>query len=79
MKNVEKANIDTKNEANEIIVQLNKKIIKERGKTFAKHQDNSKHLEEEFGMKIKQLSQSLKEVEQREIAWQEERADVLKD
>ena len=77
MKNVEKANIDAKNEANETIAQLNKQIIQERGKPFAKQQQNSKHLEEEFGMKNEQLNQSLKQIEHREMSWQRERADVL--
>ena len=40
MKNVEKANIDAKNEANETIAKLNKEIIQERGKAFAKQQQN---------------------------------------
>ena len=77
MKNVEKANIDATNEANETIAKLNKEIIQERGKAFAKQQQNSKHLEEEFGMKNEQLNQSLKHIEQREMSWQDEKADVL--
>ena len=56
---------------------MNKQIIKERGKTFAEQQDNSKLLEEEFGIKNGEFNKSLKEIEQRETAWQEERADVL--
>ena len=76
MKSVKKANIDAKNQANETISELNKRIILERGKTFAEQQENSKHLEE-FQMENEELNQSLKEVEQREIAWQYERADVL--
>ena len=65
------------NEANETISQLNKQIIQERGKTFTEQQEKSKTLEEGLGMKNEQLNTSLKEIEQREIAWQKERADVL--
>ena len=74
---MEKAYIDAQNEANETIAQLNKQIIHERGKTFAKQQQNSKHLEEEFGMKNEQLNQSLKQIEHREMSWQRERANFL--
>ena len=77
MENVKTANIDTMNEANETISQLNKQIIQERGKTFTEQQEKSKTLEEGLGMKNEQLNTSLKEIEQREIAWQKERADVL--
>ena len=65
------------NEANETISQLNKQIIQEKGKTFTELQEKSKTLEEGLGMKNEQLNTSLKEIEQREIAWQKERADVL--
>jgi hypothetical protein len=58
---------------------LNQQIILERGKVFAEQEENSKHLEEEFKMKNDHLSQSLKQIEVREQAWQDERADVLQE
>jgi uncharacterized protein YicC (UPF0701 family) len=77
MKNVEKANIDAKNQANETISKLNEQIIIEKGKTFAEQQENSTQLEDELVIKNGQLDKSFKEIEQRETAWQAERADVL--
>ena len=50
-KDLEQAKVKSKNEANETICQLNKQIVLERAKMFAEHQENSKNLEEEFGMK----------------------------
>eukprot|EP00092_Neocalanus_flemingeri_P070157 GFUD01086076.1.p1 GENE.GFUD01086076.1~~GFUD01086076.1.p1 ORF type:complete len:635 (+),score=205.79 GFUD01086076.1:374-2278(+) len=85
-KDLEIAENNAKNSANETISQLNKQIVLERAKMFAEHQENSKNLEEEFRMKEDRLNQSLalfeeslNLIEKREQAWQDERADVLKE
>eukprot|EP00092_Neocalanus_flemingeri_P029373 GFUD01031889.1.p1 GENE.GFUD01031889.1~~GFUD01031889.1.p1 ORF type:complete len:723 (-),score=209.01 GFUD01031889.1:189-2357(-) len=85
-KDLEIAKNNAKNSANETISQLNKQIVLERAKMFAEHQENSKNLEEEFRMKEDRLNQSLalfeeslNLIEKREQAWQDERADVLKE
>jgi len=77
MKNLEIANTEAKNLANETISKLNKQVIQERGKILAEQQESSKQLQEEFRLKNEQLNQSLKEIEERETSWQEERQDVL--
>jgi len=77
MKNLEIANIEAKNMANETISKLNKQVIQERGKILAEQQENSKQLQEEFRLKNEQLNQSLRDIEERETSWQEERQDVL--
>jgi len=77
MKNLEIANIEAKNVANETISKLNKQVIQERGKILAEQQENSKQLQEEFRLKNEQLNQSLRDIEEREASWQEERQDVL--
>merc|ERR1712128_95410 len=46
---------------------------------FAEQQEDSKHLEEEFRMKEGRLDQSIKQIEEREQAWQDERSDILKE
>eukprot|EP00092_Neocalanus_flemingeri_P006287 GFUD01006763.1.p1 GENE.GFUD01006763.1~~GFUD01006763.1.p1 ORF type:complete len:731 (+),score=201.86 GFUD01006763.1:365-2557(+) len=85
-KDLEIAKNNAKNSANETISQLNKQIVLERAKMFVEHQENSKNLEEEFRMKEDRLNQSLalfeeslNLIEKREQAWQDERADVLKE
>jgi len=77
MKNLEEANIEARNMANETISKLNKQVIQERGKILAEQQENSKQLQEEFRLKNEQLNQSLRDIEERELSWQEERQDVL--
>merc|ERR1719233_2732331 len=72
MKNLEIANIEAKNVANETISKLNKQVIQERGKILAEQQENSKQLQEEFRLKNEQLNQSLRDIEERETSWQEE-------
>ena len=72
-------NTKAKNIANERISQLNKQIVLERVKMFAEQQEDSKHLEEEFRMKEGRLDQSIKQIEEREQAWQDERSDILKE
>ena len=78
-KDLEKANTNAKNEANETISHLNKQIILERGKMFAEQQEYSKHLEEEFRIKEDRINKSYKDIEERELSWQDEKADVLKE
>jgi len=76
-KELEDAVINSKNKANETISHLNKQIILERSKMFAEQQNNSIHLENEFQLKEERLTKSLFEVEEREQAWQDDKADVL--
>merc|ERR1719483_1370332 len=77
LKSIERANINMKNEANETISKLNMQIIQERGEIIAQQQDNSKHFEEKLQLKKEQLSQTLKNIEKRQLMWQEEKSDVL--
>jgi len=86
IKELEKANIKARNEANETICKLNKQIVHERAKMFAEHQENNKNLEEEFKMKEERLNnsfnllnQSLTLLEEREQAWQSEKSEVLRE
>merc|ERR1712042_312 len=76
-RDLERANIEAKNATNETISNLNKQIIEERGKILTEQQENSKQLQEEFRLKTEQLSQSFKDIEKRELAWQEEKQEVL--
>merc|ERR1712050_605009 len=76
-RDLERANIEAKNATNETISNLNKQIIQERGKILTEQQENSKQLQEEFRLKTEQLNQSFKDIEKRELAWQEEKQDVL--
>jgi len=83
-KDLETAKTKAKNSANETISQLNKQIVLERAKMFAEQQENSKHLEDDYRMKEDRLNQSLalfeeslKLLEEREQAWEDERSEVL--
>jgi len=76
-RDLERANIEAKNATNETISNLNKQIIQERGKILTEQQENSKQLQEEFRLKTEQLNQSFKDIEKRELAWQEEKQEVL--
>merc|ERR1712142_1349608 len=76
-RDLERANIEAKNATNETISNLNKQIIEERGKILTEQQENSKQLQEEFRLKTEQLNKSFKDIEKRELAWQEEKQDVL--
>jgi hypothetical protein len=68
-----------KNEANVTISRLNKQIVLERAKLVAEQLENSNNLEAEFKMKEDRLNNSLQQIEKRDQAWQDERADVLKE
>jgi cation transport regulator ChaC len=46
---------------------------------FSEQQNNSRHLEEEFQMKENRFDKSMKEMEEREQTWQDERAEVVKE
>ena len=76
--------ISCKNSANQTISQLNKQIVTERAKMFAEQQEIKKRLEEEFNMKeirlqqsVSNLQDSLANIEKREQAWEEEKAEVV--
>jgi len=70
---------NAKNEANDKITKLNQQIVLERTKMIAEQQEMSRNLEAEFRLKEDQLNNSMEEIAAREQAWQEERADVLKE
>ena len=70
---------NAKNEANDKITKLNQQIVLERTKMIAEQQEISRNLEAEFRLKEDQLNNSMEEIAAREQAWQEERADVLKE
>ena len=74
----DEAMMKAKHKTDEIIRKLNQQIVLERGKLFAEQQENAKTLEEEFKMKEEILNESFKQIEERDQAWQDERADVLK-
>jgi len=85
-KAIEIAVTKAKNEANEVICQMNKQIVNERAKMFAEHQENSKNVEQEFRLKeerlnqsLNLLNQSLSLIEQREQEWQEEKSFYMKE
>ena len=75
----EEAILKAKKEANDAITKLNQQIVLERGKMITEQQENARNLQEEFKMKEGRLSESFKQIEERDQAWQDERADVLKE
>ena len=68
-----------KNEANDKITRLNQQIVLERAKMISEQQEISRNLEAEFRIKEEDLNDSIQEIENREEAWQDERADILKE
>ena len=68
-----------KQEANDTTSKLNQQIILERGKMILEQQEKAKHLEEVFIMKSQRLDEDWGEMEAREQAWQDEKADILKE
>merc|ERR1719312_205156 len=68
-----------KNEANDKITRLNQQIVLERAKMISEQQEISRNLEAEFRIKEEDLNDSIQEIENREKAWQDERADILKE
>ena len=66
-------------EANESIANLNQIIMLERLQRIVEQQEKSQQLEKNYEMKFKSLNASWKQTEEREQAWQDERADVLKE
>ena len=83
---MENAKIIAKNSANETISQLNKQIVMERAKIFTEQQEMKETMENEFRLKEEKLQkslacleESLTMVEKRELEWQEEKADILKE
>ena len=85
-KEMENIKIIAKNSANETISQLNKQIVTERAKIFTEQQEMKETMENEFRLKEEKLQkslacleESLTMVEKRELEWQEEKADILKE
>merc|ERR1712106_1139103 len=66
-------------EANESIANLNHIIMFEREQRIVEQQEKSQQLENIYELKFKSLNTSWKQTEEREQAWQDERADVLKE
>ena len=71
--------LKTKNEANETISKLNQQIVLDRAKIITEQQEIARNFEEEFRKKEESLKESFEEIKGREQAWQDERADVLKE
>ena len=68
-----------KNEANVTINKLNQQIVLERATMIAKQQEKSRTLESDYRVKEDQLNVYVIEAEEREQAWQNEKADVLRE
>ena len=66
-------------EADESIANLNHRIMLEKGQMIVEQKEKSQQLENIYEMKFKSLNDSWKQTEEREQAWQDERADVLKE
>ena len=69
----------TKSAANETITKLNQQILLERANMIAEQQENFKNLEVEYKMKEDRLYETMHQIQERDQAWQEEKADVLKE
>jgi len=78
-KKLENAVMNAKNDANATISQLNRQIVTERAKLVTEQQQNSQNLLEEFRLKEERLNSSVRQTEERELAWQQEKAEVLQE
>lgn len=78
-KKLENAVMNAKNDANATISQLNRQIVTERAKLVTEQQQNSQNLMEEFRLKEERLNSSVRQTEERELAWQQEKAEVLQE
>ena len=63
--------------ANETITKLNQQVSLERAKMIAEQQENFKNLEVEYKMKEDRLYETMHQIQERDQAWQEDKADVL--
>jgi len=75
----EEAMSKVKSEANYNISIMHQQILLEREKLIKEQQENMRNLEQEYEMKDKKINDSFKLVEKREEAWQDEKADVIKE
>jgi len=76
-KEKKKAISKAETEANELTYKLNQQMLLERSKLIAEQEENFNNLREELSMKEYRINQSLNQIEEREHAWQEEKADIL--
>jgi len=76
-KEKKKAILKAESEANELKYKLNQQMLLERSKLIAEQEENFNNLREGLSMKEYHMNQSLKQIEEREQAWQEEKADIL--
>ena len=63
-------------EAKESIASLNQRMLMEKEQRIIEQQEISQQLEKVYTIKSKSLDDSWKQIEEREQAWQDERADV---
>ena len=68
-----------KQEANDTTSKLNQQIILERGKLILEQQEKAKHMEEVLMMKSQRLDDAWGKIEERDQAWQDEKAEILKE
>jgi len=73
----EKTLAKCKNEANNTITVLTEQVTKEKKNALEEFERKAKELEEQFKTKNFRLSEALKQVEEREQAWQDEKGDIL--
>merc|ERR1712109_286373 len=64
-------------EENETITALTEQVTKEKKNALEEFERKEKELEEQFKTKSCRLSEALKQVEEREQAWQDEKGDIL--
>ena len=65
--------VNVQNNANEMILQLNKQKLLERNNMDKIHSDNITMMEEKFKINEKKLKESLKTVKEREDLWGKEK------
>jgi hypothetical protein len=68
-----------KQKANDTTEKLKQQIILERGKMTLERQIKEKHLEKVFKIKSQKLDDAQKKIEERDQAWHDEKAEVLKE
>ena len=71
--------VNVQNNANEMILQLNKQELLERNDMDKMHSENITLMEEKFKINEKKLNESLKTVKEREDLWEKEKTEVLEE
>ena len=71
--------VNVQNNANEMILQLNKQELLERNDMAKIHSENITLMEEKFKINEKKLNESLKTVKEREDLWEKEKTEVLEE